>query len=55
LIKKLEKLADKLEAGTSSGGGAKSDASKSGDDQAPDEETAPTKKSKVAKIRGREF
>jgi hypothetical protein len=54
LIKKLEVLADKLDAGTSKGG-AESDASKSGDDQAPDDETAttaPTKKIKVAKIRG---
>ena len=54
LIKKLEKFANKLETGTSSGGGAKSDATKSGVDQAPYEETA-TKKSKVAKIRGRKF
>jgi hypothetical protein len=54
LVKKLEILADKLDAGTSNGG-AKSDAFKSGGDEAPDEETAttaPTKKIKVAKIRG---
>jgi hypothetical protein len=46
LIKKLEKLADKMEAG----------GEKSGDEQ--DDQmatTTPTKKSKVAKIRGRKF
>jgi hypothetical protein len=54
LIKKLEKLADKMEIGTNGG-------AKSGDEEAEapkDEEmatTAPTKKSNPVKTRGRKF
>jgi hypothetical protein len=53
LIKKLEILADKWEAGGTNGGGANSEgdnAEASKDDQIAT--TAPTKKSKVVKARG---
>jgi hypothetical protein len=56
LIKKLETLADKWEAGGTNGGGANSESDNA---EAPKDDqmatTAPTKKSKVVKARGCKF